>query len=185
MKKTICTHFVAGLLTICMMLCGFSAVPAYAMEDDVNVVPTVITTGTDEESKDDNIVAYAGHDVFPYATNYAVGGFTFTTSNLTPTKTVGNDARMHRLIFKIRLMPADTLASTVPFRFTIIKQDGNRYTTDWYTITSGAPSVITNNPDETGVNSAIPVSPGETVQFFFETDYGRSIQIENYWVYCD
>lgn len=185
MKKTISVRFVASLLALCMMVCGFSAVPAYAMENDVNIIPTVMTTGTVEESEDDGIVLYAGHDVFPYATTYAVGGFTFTTSNLTPTKTVGSDARMHRLIFKIQLKQADTLASTVPFRFTVIRQDGTRYTTDWFTITSGVTSVITNNPAETGVDSATPVYPGETVQFYFETNSGRSIQVENYWIYCD
>lgn len=180
MNKKIFATIMSFALAICLLSSSMSIMPVYAMENEVKA--------EDEGVMDSNsgIVPYAGNDVFEYATEKWVGSFTFTGTNLTPVKTVANDPRMHRIIYKIKLRQADNLSNSVRFRFAVVRQNGKYYYSEWLTVQNGVAYDLTNNPADTGINVDTPISPGEKIQFYFQADgSNRKILIEDYWIYCD
>lgn len=181
MNKKVFATIMSFALAIGLLTSSMSFMPVYAMENE-----STAKDGISVMNSDSGIVPYAGNDVFEYATEKWVGSFTFTGTNLTPVKTVANDPRMHRIIYKIKLRQADNLSSSVRFRFAVVRQNGKYYYSDWLTVQNGVAYDLTNNPADTGIDIVTPVSPGEKIQFYFQADgSNRKILIEDYWIYCD
>lgn len=191
MKNFIYSKATFLILSICFTLGLFTPLKVFAAE-------SVVSNST-SELKTENIIPLAGNDVFNYATVTEVAGFTFYSTNLTPVKTVGNDNRMHRLIFKIQIgrMNPSPIRNT-KFRFTVRNAYGSDIaSTGWLVV--GEDMTITNNPSFSGIGSVdvfVPVSKNQQLQFYFEARYDApegdryhelptELPIKNYWIYCD
>lgn len=193
MKNKFFSKVTSLILAACCVFGAISPLNAFAMEyDDDTADASVSSTAED-------IMPLAGNDIFNYADVKEVGGFAFSGTNLTPVKTVGNDPRMHRLIFKIQIGRMNpTVLRPVQLRFSVRNAYGSTIaSTDWITVSQNM--VISNNPDFNGpaehkIN--VPVSQNQQIQFYFEARYDApegdryhdavaDITIENYWIYCD
>ena len=138
MKNFIYSKATFLILSICFTLGLFSPLKVFA-----------VVSNSTSESETENIIPLAGNDVFNYATVTEVGGFTFYSTNLTPVKTVGNDNRMHRLIFKIQIgrMNPSPIRNT-KFRFTVRNAYGSDIaSTGWLVVVENM--LITNDPNFT------------------------------------
>lgn len=193
MKKTFFGKVVSMLSVVAMLVTCVAAVPAYAAESENPAVP-VESFQQEHEGVATAIEPRAGNDVFTYGQVVDVldgvdgHSFTFTTSNLTPEKTVQDDLRMHRLIYRFYMESADNQTTYV--RVTLKTQyHGDYILGGWHEVTP-AGYEFTNNPNEIPDYDPdlyqVDITHGEKVQFLFETSVsGRRVKVSTFDIYCD
>ena len=198
MKKNFFGKVVSMLSVLAMLVTCVAAVPAYAAEIDNQTVAVKVSPIEEHPSNEVaeasvSVEPRAGNDVFTYGQVIDVldgvsgHSFTFTTSNLTPEKTVQNDPRMHRMIYRFVLEPVSS--GTTYVRITIKTEHHGDYILDGWHAVSGNGIELTNNPAEIPDYTSeydIPISPGEKVQFYFETSVaGKQVKVSTFDIYCD
>lgn len=210
-KNTFLSKVASSFLTISLLLGSFSSISVYAMEETQSeIVPfSVIECETEEDndmillahgtSVDDIInldvpIERAGNDVFEYGKTTPVGGFTCTSSNLTPVKSVQEHPSMNRLVVKVKFRKSlqDRGVGAIKLNM-YLRRAGTTYNIPMG-IQAGTDVC---NSTQLGVlmqTNWISISSGEHFQFFFDivsadssTANGkpRIAEIEEYWVYCD
>lgn len=167
MKKGFIQKMICLVMAIATMV-GVAAMPAYAAGNDEIGYGQVVDILRDVD----------GHS------------FTFTTSNTTPFKRVDDDARTHRIIFKVGAQIADMDYFRATFRIGIKPEGSNvTYYSDYEILNYWDVHVFTNNPAESDTDGYmdvyVPISPGQRFQVIFETHDNRQIKISQFDLYCD
>lgn len=181
MKKNFFGKVVSMLSVLAMLVTCVAAVPAYAAEVDV-AVPTA-------EECETLVVPRAGEETIKYAEVLSPGGFILHDDNLTPVKTIVEDARIHRMVlsFTYRIYDNDPNQSPINLKVSV-KRPGQ----DPVLIYSGVCS--SNSTNKTEQSIWFPVTGGEQLQFYFDvssansadsTGTARYARIVEWGIYCD
>ncbi len=110
--------------------------------------------------------AASGRETLPVGA-YSVGGFTFTNYNLTPVKTMPNNARTLRFEVVFRKADKDAGVGKVKLTVQIRNSRGQAVCTKVVEDTSGWNGIYFNRGTQLKT-SQINVSPGEKYQIFFD-----------------